>query len=83
MMNQNPVVTKLTLQEWDELIGRHLHMIEAGAEICESHAKQLFGVPEWEIRCTDKLMMVERMLGNALTHIAKTRQELERKHLVG
>jgi hypothetical protein len=73
---------KLSLQEWDELIGRHLHMIEAGAEICERHASQLIGLPDWPTRAADDIARVERVLTTALTRIAKTRQEMERKHRV-
>ncbi|MEH2525822.1 MULTISPECIES: hypothetical protein [unclassified Bradyrhizobium] len=76
-------MTKLTLQEWDELIGRHLHMIEAGAEICERHAQHLFGVPDWPTRAADQMARVESTLGVALTRICKARQEMERKPRVG
>lgn len=73
----------LTLEQWDALIGRHLQLIEAGAEICENHAKQLFGLPDWETRSADKLLLVERLLNNALMRIAKARQEMDRKQRVG
>jgi hypothetical protein len=69
----------MTLEEWDDLVGRHLQMIEAGAEICESHARQLFAVPDWETRASEKLVLVEKLLGSALTRIARSRQEMERK----
>jgi hypothetical protein len=74
---------RLPLEEWDRLIGRHLHLIEAGAEICESHAKQLFGLPDFETRAMDKLLLVEKLLNNALVRIAKARQEMDRKQRVG
>ena len=46
----------LTLMEYDEQVGHHLHMIEAGAELCERHAKRLFEVPEFETRAADQLL---------------------------
>jgi hypothetical protein len=69
----------LPLEEWDELIGRHLQLIEAGAEICENHAKQLFGVPEWETRAADQLDKAERLISSALLRLNKAKQEMKGK----
>jgi hypothetical protein len=74
---------KLSLEEWDELVGRHLQLIEAGAEICERHAKQLMGMPDWQTRAAQDVARVERLLSSALTTIVRTRQEMERKQRVG
>jgi hypothetical protein len=79
MTTRPPPNPHLTLEEWDDLIGRHLHMIEAGAEICESHAKQLMGIPEWETRALSKLMVAEKLVSHALTRLAQARQHMERK----
>lgn len=73
---------KLTLEEWDELIGRHLQMIEAGAEICERHAEQLFGVPEWETRALDRLNTAEKLLRNGLLRLSLAKQHMDRKQRV-
>jgi hypothetical protein len=76
------MTTRLTLEQWDDLIGRHLQMIEAGAEICENHTKKLFGVPDWETRSADKLALVENLLSKALLRIAKARQDMQHKQRV-
>jgi hypothetical protein len=76
-------VVKLTLEEWDAMIGSHLHKIEAGAELCERHARQLVGVPDFPLRVMDRLDMAEAVMRNALLLIAKARTELRSKIHVG
>jgi hypothetical protein len=73
---------KLTLEEWDELVGRHLQMIEAGAEICESHARQLFAVPDWETRASDRLQVALNLLNKATTRLASAQREMRGKNRV-
>jgi hypothetical protein len=72
----------LPSEEWDQLVGRHLQLIEAGAEIAETHARLLFGMPEWETRAMVRVLETERLLGKALTHLVQARQQMERKRHV-
>lgn len=65
---------KLTLEEWDEKVGRHLHMIEAGAEICESHARQLIGLPDFDLRVTDSMERAAVILGMIVNALARLEQ---------
>jgi hypothetical protein len=75
-------VLHLTLEEWDQLIGRHLHMIEAASEIIERHANQILGMPDFETRAAQDLDKTETLLGRALTRVATARQALARKQRV-
>jgi hypothetical protein len=70
---------KLTLEDWDASVGRHLQLIEAGAEICERHATALMGMPDWETRALERLQSAEKLLGRALVRLAKARQDMENK----
>lgn len=72
-----------TLEEWDADIGRHLSLIEAGAEICERHAQQLAGMPDWETKAMERVRQAERILSRALVRLARTRQMMENKPRVG
>jgi hypothetical protein len=73
---------KLTLEEWDDRVGRHLRMIEAGAEICESHARQLLGLPDWEVRAADSIQQAALMLTmvtDALVKLGKAKEHMRDK----
>jgi hypothetical protein len=73
---------KLTLEEWDEKVGRHLRMIEAGAEICENHARQLIGLPDWEVRATDSIehaALMLTMVTDALVKLGKAKERMRDK----
>ncbi|MBO0715923.1 MAG: hypothetical protein J2P55_01125 [Rhizobiales bacterium] len=70
---------KLTLEEWDASVGRHLQLIEAGAEICERHAQQLMGMPDWETKALERLQSAEGLLNRALVRLARARQMMENK----
>jgi hypothetical protein len=72
----------LSLEEWDQLVGRHLHMIEAASEIIERHANLLFGLPDFKTRAAQDLDKAERILGSALTRLATARQAMDRKQRV-
>ena len=69
----------LTLMEWDEQVGHHLEMIEAGAEICERHARQLFAVPEFETKAADELARATVTLARALARVVAARRHMEDK----
>lgn len=71
--------TRLTLREWDQLVGRHLSLIEAGAEICERHVKLLKGLPEWETRAAQDIEVAERSLREAYLTIVRVRKAMEDK----
>jgi hypothetical protein len=76
---------KLALEQWDESVGQHLRMIEAGAEICESHARQLLGMPDFETRAMDRLdhatIMLE-MIHDALVRLNKAKAHMREKQHV-
>ena len=61
----------LSLSEWDEKIGRHLHYIEAGAEMCARHVSQLIWRPQFETYTVDDLKHVEGCLTLALDKVRK------------
>jgi hypothetical protein len=76
---------KLTLEEWDDRVGRHLRMIEAGAEICENHARQLLGMPDFELRVTDSMERAGVILGmivNALARLEQAKANMREKNRV-
>ena len=73
----------MTLEQWDADVGRHLQMIEAGAEIVARHARALAGMPEWQTRAMDELQLAERIMSRALVRLATARQILENKPRVG
>jgi hypothetical protein len=73
----------LTLAEWDEQVGHHLQMIEAGAEICERHATRLLGTPDFETRAADDLARATATLARALARVVAARRLMEGKPHVG
>jgi hypothetical protein len=65
----------ISLSEWDAKIGRHLHYIEAGAEMCARHVSQLIWRPEFETYTLDDLSHVEHCLTLALTKVRKAQAD--------
>ena len=80
--DKQPPTVHLPMDEWDSLVAKHLHSIEAGAELVETHTKQLFGIPNWELRAITTVDHAEQLLGAALTRLVKSRQDLQRKNRV-
>jgi hypothetical protein len=72
----------LDLAQWHMQVGRHLQMIEAGAEICERHVVQLLGIPEWPTRAADDLERVEKVFADGLERIRQVRVTMEGKQRV-
>lgn len=73
----------MTLEQWDADVGRHLQMIEAGAEIVKRHAKALAGMPDWETHALDELKLAEVVVIRVATELARARKTMEHKPLVG
>jgi len=69
----------LSLSEWDEKVGRHLHYIEAGAEMCARHVSQLIWRPQFETYTLDDLGHVERCLTMALAKVQKAQADYAEK----
>ena len=69
----------LDLIRYDELVGRHLRLIDAGAEICVLHAKQLYGVPNFETLAADQLEQAEHHLARALGRVREARKVMGEK----
>jgi hypothetical protein len=59
----------LSLAEWDERIGKHLHGIEAGADMCLRHAHQMAFRPDFETLALGDLERAEKTLEAALRKI--------------
>ena len=79
MTEQEKDLQRLSLDEWTGLVAKHLHSIETGAEIVESHVKQLYGIPDWETKAFAAIENAEKLLGTAYAQLAKSRQDMERK----
>ena len=79
MTEQEKELQRLSLDEWTELVAKHLHSIETGAEIVEAHVKQLYGIPDWETKALAGIATAEKLLGTAYAQLAKSRQDMERK----
>ena len=72
----------LSLEDWYAGVSKHLQSIEAGAEICEEHAKKLMGMPEWDTLATAHVNAAEVALIKLLGRIARVRKVLEEKEHV-
>ena len=79
MTEQEKDLQRLSLDEWTGLVAKHLHSIETGAEIVESHVKQLYGIPDWETKAFAAIENAEKLLGTAYAKLAKSRQDMARK----
>ena len=59
----------MTLDEWDARIRPHLHGIEAGAEMCSRHVKQLLYQPTFETIAFDDLEKLHQILSLAVKKV--------------
>ena len=72
----------LTLEDWYAGVSKHLQSIEAGAEICERHARELIGMPEWDTLAIDRLEAADIALNRLVVRISKARETLlEKQHV--
>ena len=69
----------LTLEQWDTDVGYHLEMIEAFSQFIENHARDLLGLPEWETKAGDKLVIAETVLTLALERVTNARNKMREK----
>lgn len=72
----------LPLTDYDEKIGHHLQFIEAGAEMCERHVRQLFAIPDFETNAADKLAEAETILTAALARLIVARAKWKACNIV-
>jgi hypothetical protein len=70
---------KLDLAEWDQRIARHLHMIEAGAELCARHVDQMIFRPSFETIAETELVTLENILTTALRRVKQARESYDAK----
>ena len=68
-----------TLAEWDQTIGPHLHGIEAGAEMCSRHVRQLVYRPAFETLAFEDLQKLERLLAAALDKVRAAQRAYREK----
>ena len=72
----------LSLEDWYAGVSKHLQSIEAGAEICERHAKELVGMPEWDTLAVEHVNAAEVALIKLLGRVARVRKVLgEKEHV--
>jgi hypothetical protein len=57
---------KLTLADYDECVGRHLHWIEEGAWIARHHAQKMRFRPDFHTQAFDGIEAAEKALEKAL-----------------
>ena len=72
----------LSLEDWYAGVSKHLQSIEAGAEICERHAKELLGMPEWDTLATEHINAAEVALIKLLGRVARVRKIMGEKERV-
>ena len=72
----------LSLEDWYAGVSKHLQSIEAGAEICERHAKELVGMPEWDTLAMDRLLAADFALNKLIVRISRIMAMLEDKQHV-
>ena len=73
----------LTLEQYDRRVARHLHMIEAGIEVCERHVDQLVFRPNFETICEIDMARVEEVLAQALRRIHDAQRKYYGKKIDG
>jgi hypothetical protein len=59
----------MSLTEYDEKVGRHLHAIEHHADMCERAAQKLVYQPEFRSLALEALLSTEACLDVALTKV--------------
>jgi hypothetical protein len=69
----------MTLAEYDEQVGQHLHAIVAGAEMVKSHISQLVYRPSFETLAFEQIETVEYQLGRALETIRQAKASYQGK----
>ena len=69
----------LTLAEWDVLIGKHLHEIEAGAELVERHCQQMGARPEFVTLAFEDIEVAEASLKRALQRLFRAKAAYQEK----
>ena len=69
----------MTLAEYDEQVGQHLHAIVAGAEMVKSHVGQLVYRPSFETLAYEQIETLERLLSNALAKVTTAKRTYREK----
>jgi hypothetical protein len=64
---------KMPLTEWDITIGRHLHYIVAGADVCRRHVGHMMARPTFQTLAEDEMLLLESALDKALTIVREAR----------
>lgn len=64
----------MTLTEYDQQVGQHLHAIVAGAEMVKSHVGQLVYKPAFETLAFEEIENIERALARALDKVRAAKQ---------
>lgn len=69
----------MTLAEYDERIGLHLHAIEAGADMVRSHVEQLVYRPAFDTLAFEHIEKLEGLLGSALEKVRGAKRAFREK----
>lgn len=69
----------LPLDEYHEYVGRHLEMIEAGAEMTARHANQMMQKPSFLTKAECHLDRAEEVLEAALAKVREARSIYQHK----
>lgn len=72
----------MTLDDWDEKMGKHLQLIEQGADIAARHARLLAGKPEFMTLAEGELIVVRSVLESALAKVIEAQRVYEAKEVV-
>jgi hypothetical protein len=59
----------VNLEEYHNKIGKHLHLIEAGAEMAARHARMMVQKPSFDTIAQDEMERAERVLEAALLSV--------------
>jgi hypothetical protein len=71
----------MPLDRWHATVTPHLDMIEAGAEMCERHAKALIIRPDWETRAQVELDVCAEALRAALARVERAQAIYQAKEI--
>jgi ABC-type cobalt transport system substrate-binding protein len=69
----------VTLQEYDQQVGQHLHAIVAAAEMIKSHVGQLVYKPAFETVAHERMTEVEKLLHAAGRRVGAALKEYRDK----
>jgi hypothetical protein len=72
----------LELSQWDAGMGRNHQFIEAGAEMCARHVRQLIGKPDFESLAFDEMSKTKAILESALVKFNQAMAEYQAKDVV-